>query len=263
MSRSLQSAGLICARVLAALLLAALLSCASARAQDLHVFAAASLKEALDDTAQQFQSVSGQKVALSYAASPALARQIENGAPADIFISADLDWMDYLDRRKLIRAGARANLLRNRLVMIAPAQGTLQVEIKPGFPLARLLGDGRLSMADPDSVPAGKYAKAALEKLGVWRGVEGKIARAENVRAALNFVARNETPLGIVYQTDANAEKKVRVVGRFPAETHPAIIYPVALIASSRHAAAPAFLTYLKSPDARAIFERYGFSLDQ
>ena len=263
MSRSLQSAGLICARFLTALLLAAPLSCASARAQDLHVFAAASLKEALDDTAQQFQRVSGQKVALSYAASPALARQIENGAPADIFISADLDWMDYLDRRKLIRAGARANLLRNRLVMIAPAQGTLQVEIKPGFPLARLLGDGRLSMADPDSVPAGKYAKAALEKLGVWRGVEGKIARAENVRAALNFVARNETPLGIVYQTDANAEKKVRVVGRFPAETHPAIIYPVALIASSRHAAAPAFLTYLKSPDARAIFERYGFSLDQ
>jgi len=263
MSRLLQFAGCIQTRFVAAMLLAALVFCASARAQDLHVFAAASLKEALDDAAQQFQRVNGQKIAVSYAASPALAKQIENGAPADIFISADLDWMDYVDQRKLIRAGTRANLLRNRLVLIAPAQSTVQVEIKPGFPLAKLLGDGRLSLADPDSVPAGKYAKAALEKLGVWSGVQEKIARAENVRAALNFVARNETPLGIVYQTDANAEKKVRVVGRFPAETHPGIIYPVALIAASRHAAAPAFFTYLKSPDARAIFEKYGFSVDQ
>ena len=263
MSRLLQFVGCIHTLFLAAVLLAALVFCASARAQDLHVFAAASLKEALDDAARQFQRVNGRKVAVSYAASPALAKQIENGAPADIFISADLDWMDYVDQRKLIRAGTRANLLRNRLVLIAPAQSTVQVEIKPGFPLAKLLGDGRLSLADPDSVPAGKYAKAALEKLGVWSGVEGKIARAENVRAALNFVARNETPLGIVYQTDASAEKKVRVVGRFAAETHPAIIYPVALIAASRHAAAPAFFTYLKSPDARAIFEKYGFSADQ
>ena len=200
---------------------------------------------------------------MSYAASPALAKQIENGAPADVFVSADLDWMDYVEQRKLVRGGSRANLLRNRLVLIEPADSKLQVEIKPGFPLAKLLGDGRLSMADPDSVPAGKYGKAALEKLGVWRSVEGKIARADNVRAALNFVASGETPLSIVYQTDAYAEKKVRIAARFPADTHPAIIYPVALIASSKHPAASSFVNYLKSREARAIFEKYGFSMDQ
>jgi molybdate transport system substrate-binding protein len=227
------------------------------------VFAAASLKEALDDAALQFQRASGQKVVLSYAASPALAKQIENGAPAAVFISADLDWMDYVAQRKLIKPGTRANLLRNRLVLIGPADGKVQVELKPGFPLAKLLGDGKLSMADPDSVPAGKYGKAALEKLGVWKSVERMVARGDNVRTALNFVARGEAPLGIVYQTDAYAEKKVRVVAQFPEDTHPAIIYPMALIASSRHAAAPVFVDYLKSREARAIFEKYGFSMDQ
>ncbi|HEV8518400.1 MAG TPA: molybdate ABC transporter substrate-binding protein [Burkholderiales bacterium] len=235
----------------------------TADAQNLVVFAAASLKEALDEAALQFQRANGQKVVVSYAASPALAKQIENRAPADVFISADLDWMDYIEQRKLVRAGSRVNLLRNRLVMIAPADSHVQVEIKPGFLLQKLLGDGKLSMADPDSVPAGKYGRAALEKLGVWRSVEGKIARADNVRAALNFVARGETPLGIVYQTDAYAEKKVRIAARFPADTHPAIIYPVAVIASSKHPAASSFVDYLKSADARAIFEKYGFSIDQ
>ncbi len=227
------------------------------------MFAAASLKESLDAVAQEFWRGNGQKVVVSYAASPALAKQIENGAPADVFISADLDWMDYIDQRKLIRAGTRRNLLRNRLVLIEPANSKVQAEITPGFPLAKLLGDGRLAMADPDSVPAGKYGKAALEKLGVWSSVEGKVARAENVRAALNFVARGEVPLGIVYQTDVYAEKKVRVVAQFSPDSHPAIIYPVAVIASSRHVAASVFVNYLKSAEARAIFEKYGFSMDQ
>jgi molybdate transport system substrate-binding protein len=232
-------------------------------AQDLTVFAAASLKEALDEAGQQFRRANGQKVVVAYAASSALAKQIENGAPADVFISADLDWMDYVDQRKLVKPGTRVNLLRNRLVLIAPVDSKAQVEIVSGFPLVKLLGDGRLAMADPDSVPAGKYGKAALEKLGLWASVQGKVARAENVRAALNFVARGETPLGIVYQTDAYAEKKVRIAARFPQDTYPAIIYPVAVTASSKHAAAPAFVNYLKSAEARAIFEKYGFSMDQ
>ena len=232
-------------------------------AQNLTVLAAASLKEALDDVAAQFQRASGNKVALSYAASSALAKQIENGAPADVFISADLDWMDYLDQRKLLRAGTRMNLLRNRLVLIAPAESRLQVEIKAGFALDKLLGDGKLSMADPDSVPAGKYGKAALEKLGAWSAVERRVARGDNVRTALNFVSRGEAPLGIVYETDAFAEKKVRVIARFPQDAHPAIIYPAAALAGSKHAATPAFLNDLKSGEARAIFEKYGFSRDQ
>lgn len=245
------------------LLLALLLTVVPARAQDLTVFAAASLKEALDEAGQHFLRANGQKVVIAYAASPALARQIENGAPADIFISADLDWMDYVEQRKLVKAGTRANLLHNRLVLIAPADSKLQIVLKPGFPLAKMLGDGRLSMADPDSVPAGKYGKAALEKLGVWSSVENRVARGDNVRAALVFVARSEAPLGIVYRTDAFAEKKVRIVARFSQETHAAITYPVAVTAASRHPAAAAFVNYLKSAEARAIFEKYGFSMDR
>jgi molybdate transport system substrate-binding protein len=251
------------ARFLLAVFFGGLLTFASAYAQDVTVFAAASLKEALDEAAQQFQRNSGRKVAVSYAASSALAKQIDNGAPADVFISADLDWMDYLEQRKLVKAGTRANLLRNRLVLIAPVDSKAQVEIRPGFPLAGLLGGGRLAMADPDSVPAGKYGKAALEKLGVWGDVAGRVARAENVRAALIFVARGETPLGIVYQTDANAEKKVRIVAQFPPDMYPPITYPVAITAASKRVAAPAFVDYLKSAQARAIFEKYGFSMDR
>lgn len=233
------------------------------RAQNLTVLAAASLKESLDEVATQFQRASGNKVALSYAASSALAKQIENGAPADVFISADLDWMDHLDRRKLLRDGTRMNLLRNRLVLIAPAESRVQVEIKAGFALDRLLGDGKLSMADPDSVPAGKYGKAALEKLGAWSAVGRKVARGDNVRTALNFVSRGEAPLGVVYETDAFAEKKVRVVARFPQDSYPPIMYPAAALAGSKQAATPALLAYLKSREARAIFEKYGFVMDQ
>lgn len=247
----------VCAAILLGLLLAT-----PVQAQDLTVFAAASLKEALDDVAQQFQKINNQKVVVSYAGTPALARQIESGAPADVFISADLDWMDYVDQRKLINVATRVNLLHNRLVLIAPVNSKVQVDIRPGFPLAKLLGDGKLAMADPDSVPAGKYGKAALEKLGVWSSVERNVARADNVRTAMNFVARGEAPLGVVYETDAFAEKKVRIMARFPQDTYPPIIYPVAVVASSKQATAPVFINYLKSREARAIFEKYGFSMD-
>lgn len=243
-------------------ILASLLAGVPAHAQSLTVFAAASLKEALDEVGQQFQREHGHHIVVSYAASSMLAKQIESGAPADVFISADLDWMDYVEQHKWVKAGTRTNLLRNRLVLIAPADSKVQADIKPGFALAKLLGDGRLAMADPDSVPAGKYGRAALEKLGVWAGVEAKVARGDNVRTALNFVARGEASLGIVYQTDAYAEKRVRIVAHFPQDTYPPIVYPMAVIASSRHAAAPVFATYLRSPQARAIFGKYGFGTD-
>ena len=196
---------------------------------------------------------------VSYAASPALARQIENGAPADIFVSADLEWMDYLEKRKLVRAGTRANLLSNRLVLIAPADSKAVLTIGPRFPLAALLGDKRLAMADPDSVPAGKYGRAALEALEVWAEVAPKVARAENVRAALALVARGEAPFGIVYATDAVAERKVRVIGEFAAHLHPAIVYPAALTSASKSERAGSFLQFLRSAEARPVWQQYGF----
>jgi molybdate transport system substrate-binding protein len=240
---------------LAALLLALCLP--AAHAQTVVVFAAASLKNALDDVA----ALSPSKPTISYAASSALAKQIESGAPAQVFISADLDWMDYLDRKKLIRDGTRKNLLGNKLVLIAPAGSNIQADIGPGFPLAKLLGDGRLATADPASVPAGKYTKSALEKLGVWDSVAGKLAPADNVRAALLLVARGEAPLGTVYATDAAVEPKVRVVAAFPDGSHPPIIYPAALTGSAP-ASGPAadFLALLSSPAARKVFEKHGFS---
>jgi len=229
----------------------------TAIAQSPVVFAAASLKNALDDVA----ALSPVKPVISYGASSALAKQIESGAPAQLFISADLDWMDYLEQRKLLREGTRKNILGNKLVMIAPADSTVKVDIQPGFPLARLLGDGRLATADPASVPAGKYTKAALEKLGVWDSVAGKLAPAENVRAALTLVARGETPLGTVYATDAAVEPKVRVVAVFPDGLHPPIIYPAALTSSAPASGAAAdFMTLLSSPAARKLFEKYGFT---
>ena len=227
-------------------------------AETVTVFAAASLKDALDAGVKAYQAESRDKIVVAYAASSALARQIEAGAPADIFISADLDWMDYLEQRRLIQAGTRRNLLRNRLVLIAPAGSGARVSIEPGFPLAKLLGNGRLAMADPAAVPAGKYGKASLEALGVWKDVQSKVAPAENVRAALVLVSRGEAPFGIVYSTDAAADPKVRVVGTFPENTHPPIIYPVAAVASAKPAAA-AFLKWLGEPPARAIFEKFGF----
>lgn len=230
------------------------------RAADLTVFAAASLKDALDELVRVFEPSVKHRIAVSYGASPALAKQIENGAPADVFISADLDWMDYAAARKLIVADSRTNLLGNRLVLIAPASSTTSVRIAPNFPLDALLGNDRLATADPDSVPAGKYGKAALESLGVWSKVSKKLARTENVRAALALVSRGEAPFGIVYRSDALADKKVRVVGEFPPSSHPPIVYPAALTAAGRSPIRARFLSYLKSGAARPIWEMHGFA---
>lgn len=251
------------APLLVAILLALLAPwSAPAHAEDVLVFAAASLRNALDDAVALYGRQGGGRVRVSYAASSTLARQIENGAPADIFISADRDWMDYLAARRLIRPKTRVDLLGNRLVLVAPADSRVTADIRPGFPLAALLGDGRLAMADPDSVPAGKYGKAALEALGVWQSVRDRIVRAENVRAALYFVDRGEAPLGIVYATDAAADKGVRIVGTFPPDSHPPIIYPAALTTAS-HApdAAARFLAFLESPAARPAFTKQGFAV--
>jgi molybdate transport system substrate-binding protein len=231
------------------------------QAANVTVFAAASLKEALDDAARQFEKSSGHKLSISYAGSNALAKQIEAGAPADVFISADLEWMDYLDTRHLLKPGTRFNLLRNTLVLIAPATSKLELRIAPGFGLAAALDGGKLSMANPDSVPAGKYGKSALEHLGVWASVQDKVARGENVRAALAFVSRAEAPLGIVYNTDALADKGVKIVDTFPADSHPPIIYPAALTVTSNSPAAQAFLDYLRTPAAARTWEKYGFGL--
>jgi molybdate transport system substrate-binding protein len=225
------------------------------------VFAAASLKNALDEAATRYEQRTRTRVRVSYAASSALARQIAAAAPADLFISADLEWMDYLAERRLIQPASRVNLLGNRLVLIAPHGSTASFPIDRAMPLARTLGDGRLAMADPDSVPAGKYGKAALEALGAWNAVATRVARAENVRAALALVARGECPLGVVYATDAAAEPKVRLVGAFPAGTHPPIVYPAALTAASTNPAARGFLEFLGSSEARPVFERHGFAV--
>lgn len=230
-----------------------------ATAQNLTVLAAASLKDALDQIATQYQQRGGDKPAISYAASSALARQIENGAPADIFISADLDWMVYVEKRNLLKAGTKTSLLRNEIVLVAPASSKANIEIKPGFPLAQALGNDRLAMADPDFVPAGKYGKASLEALGVWTSVAGRLIRAENVRDALRFVSRGEAPLGIVYRTDAAADKNVRIVAAFPGNTHPPIIYPAALLNAGKSADAAKFFDFIKSSAALDIFRKHGF----
>src|SRR5262245_7023972 len=232
-----------------------------AQGGDLVVFAAASLKNALDAVNAQWQKETGKKALISYASSPALAKQIEQGAQAQMFISADLDWMDYVAQRNLIKPGTRSNLLGNRIVLIAPKDTAKSVEIKPGFDLAKILGDGRLSMANVDSVPAGKYGKAALEKLGVWSSVSNRIAQAENVRAALLLVSRGETTAGIVYQTDAASDRNVEIIGAFPENSHPPIIYPIALTATATSPDAAAFLAYIKSDKARPLFEVQGFTV--
>jgi molybdate transport system substrate-binding protein len=218
------------------------------------VFAAASLKNALDEVA----AAAPAKPVISYGASSALARQIESGAPADVFISADLDWMDYVEKKGLIVAGTRKNLLGNRLVLIAPAKQPVHVTLGPGVDLR--LGRGRMALAEPNSVPAGKYAKAAFQKLGVWDQVASKVAPADNVRAALLLVARGEAPLGVVYQTDAKAEPSVMVAGVFPADSHPPIVYPAAALKGARNSAG-AFLELLSSPQARQVFEKHGFAV--
>lgn len=241
------------------LLLAMPVMAQSAEPRTITVFAAASLKESLDEAAAAWTKRSGQKVSISYAGSSALAQQIEQGAPADVFISADGEWMDYLQQRKLIDAGTRANLVGNRLVVIAPADSALRtLALKPAA-LRQALGDGRLAMAETASVPAGRYGKQALTALGLWESVSGQLAQADNVRAAMAFVSRGEAPLGIVYATDAQAEPKVRVVAAIPAGSHDTIVYPVARLARTPPAATKGFLAFLRGDHAKAIFKRAGF----
>jgi len=234
---------------------------ALAAADSVRVFAAASLKEAMDEQGMQFERATGNKTIVSYGASNALVKQIAAGAPADVFVSADVDWMDYLSERGLVVRDTRVDLLRNSLVLIAPSSSDSTLRIAPNFGLAAALGTQRLAMANPDSVPAGRYARSALEKLGVWPSVEGKLARSENVRAALTLVSRGEAPFGIVYRTDALADKRVRIVDEFPAASHPPIIYPAALVAGSKSGAARELLDYLHSAAARAVWQRFGFGV--
>ncbi len=225
------------------------------------VFAAASMRNALDDVDAAFTKKTGVKVVASYAASSALAKQIEQGAPADIFISADLKWMKYLDDKTLVAPATQVNLLGNSLVLIAPATSKLgHIDIKQGFDIAKLAGDDRIAVADTKAVPAGLYAKAALTSLGAWQAAEPKLAQAENVRATLAYVARGETPLGIVYSTDAKIEPKVKIIGTFPVGSHPAITYPVAGLAASKTTHVKAYLDFLQTQAAKTIFEKYGFS---
>jgi molybdate transport system substrate-binding protein len=247
--------------IAAAMAVAGKTSVIRAEAQPVLVFAAASLKNVLDEIDAGWRRDTGKRATVAYAASSVLAKQIENGAPADLFISADSDWMDYLATRKLIKPQSRSDLLGNSLVLIGPAAGAADLTIAPGFPLAATLGGGRLAMADPAAVPAGRYGKAALEKLGVWNTVASRLAAAENVRAALLLVARGEAPLGIVYSTDAAVEPGVRIVGTFPPDTHPPIVYPIALTASSTNPDAPALLVHLRGAAAHAQFQKAGFTV--
>jgi molybdate transport system substrate-binding protein len=252
------------AAALAFFLVAPLVSSpARAQSEPVVVFAAASMKNALDEAASAWTAKSKIEVKSSYASSSALAKQIEAGAPADIFISADLDWMDYVDNKKLVKEGTRSNLLGNSIVLVANKQEWTKgdVKITDGFPLAQLLGNDRLAMADTATVPAGKYGKAALEKLGVWDSVSGKLAQAENVRAALALVGRGEAPLGIVYKTDAAADTNVKIIGTFPGGSHKPIVYPAAQLSDSKNPKAAELLRFLGSPEAKAIFEKHGFSV--
>jgi molybdate transport system substrate-binding protein len=228
---------------------------------DLRVFAAASLKSVLDDANVRYRRVTRYHVVASYGGSDDLAQQIHYGAPADIFISADIDWMDYLADRNLIKPETRRNFLGNKLVLIASAGSAPKLAIGPNFPLAQALGNGRLAMADPAAVPAGKYGKAALEALGVWDSVKGRVAMTQDVRHALELVSRREAPLGIVYQSDALADRGVDIVGTFPASSHPPIIYPLAVIKTSTNPTAESYIAFLQSPEVKAAFGLPGFEL--
>jgi molybdate transport system substrate-binding protein len=245
-------------RALAASLLLALAPL-PAFAADVTVFGAASLSDALKEIAANYEKQSGKQVAVSLAASSVLARQIEASGGADVFISADLDWMDYLDNKNLIQHDTRENLLGNKLVLVAGKDVSTNITIAPHFDLLGALKGGRLAMADPDSVPAGKYGRTALISLGAWSSVVDHVVNAENVRVALAYVARGEAPLGIVYETDAKADSNVKVVGVFPENSHQPILYPAALIKDAKPEART-FLAYLASPAARAVFEKDGFT---
>ena len=239
-------------------MLTALLT-SQAPAADLNVFAAASLKTAIDTIDTQWRAKSGGKAIGVYAASNLLAKQIVEGAPADVFISADLAWMDELEKQGLIAKDTRRNLLGNTLVLVAPAGSGIKLELKPGADLLAALDGGRLAIGETKSVPAGRYAKAALQSLGLWDGVSGHLAEQVNVRAALQLVARGESPLGIVYGSDAKAEGKVEIAGMFPESSHPPILYPVAIMAASTNPEAADYLAFLKSDVAEAVFQSNGF----
>ncbi len=242
--------------VLTGLALLGLNKVSHAQASPLVIFAAASLKTALDEI------LTGQGVRVSYGASSLLARQIEQGAPADLFFSADLDWMDYLAGKGLIRAGSRIDLLGNRLALIAPKNTPQSIKLVPGVDLSGALGrDGRLAMANVEAVPAGRYGKTSLQSLGLWDSVRTRLAQADNVRAALALVARGEAPLGVVYATDAVAESAVQVLDLFPEDSHPPIVYPVAITQASRHPGAASMMDQLRGPAAQKIFEAQGFSV--
>lgn len=235
---------------------------AQAQTKDLVIFAAASMKNALDEAAANWVKESGKPAPkISYAASNTLAKQLENGAPADLFVSADLDWMDYAASKNLIKPDTRVSLLANRIVLVAGKDSTAKLDLKPGADVAGAVGAGRLAMGNVDSVPAGKYGKAALEKLGSWDKVKDKIAQADNVRAALLLVSRGEAPLGIVYATDAAADPQVKLVATFPEDSHPPIVYPVAVTKDSTNPDAQAFLAYLRSPAVKPVFEKQGFTV--
>jgi molybdate transport system substrate-binding protein len=235
------------------------LAAADTRQPQVLVFAAASLTDALREVGAAYERTTPVQIKMSFDASSNMARQIEAGAPADIFFSADTQWMDYLQSRNLLQANTRRNLLGNRLVLIAPVASHIELRIAPHFPLLAALGGGRLATGDPDSVPVGRYAHAALSVLGVWEEVAPHLVRAENVRAALIYVAHGDAPLGVVYASDALVDKGVRVVDTFPADTHPPIVYPVALTKAAKSEAA-GFLTYLAGAQGHAIFVKYGFT---
>ncbi|MCE9523037.1 MAG: molybdate ABC transporter substrate-binding protein [Alphaproteobacteria bacterium] len=243
--------GLVCAMAVGA----------RAADREVTVFAASSLTNAMQDIGRGFEAGGGAKVKFSFAASSLLARQIEAGAQADAFFAADTEWMNYLGERNLIQTATRKDILSNRLVLVANKDSVIRLKIAPGFALAQALGEGRLAVADPDSVPAGRYARSALTALGVWDSVAARLVRAENVRVALTYVARGEAPLGIVYETDAKSETQVKVVDVFPANSHLPIVYPAALTTHGTSAEAKAFLDYSKSAPAADVFKKYGFSV--
>ena len=243
------------------MVLSLLLAASSSRAADVTVFAAASLTDAVTELGKAYEAQGKGKIVASFASSSDLARQIERGAPADLFISADQQWADYLDQRGLLDTPSRLDLLRNDLVLVAPAGNAVKLAIAPGFKLAEALGDNRLAVGDPDHVPAGIYARQSLQSLGVWADIEPKLARAGSVRAALLFVERGDCPLGIVYRTDAQSDPKVRIVATFPPSSHAPVVYPAALVAGHHSPAAVEFLHFLTTPAAAAVFRRYGFEM--
>jgi molybdate transport system substrate-binding protein len=244
------------------LLLVGISGTAHSDSETVTVFAAASTTNAVTEIGGIFSKRNPVKVRTSFASSSMLAKQIQNGAPADIYISANVKWMDYLEANKMIESGSRIDLLGNRMVLIVPVDSTLdRIRIAPGFDLLSAIGQSRIAMGDPDHVPAGIYGKQALEQLGVWRAVEKHVARSKDVRAALALVERGEAPVGLVYATDAAITAKVKVVGTFPQTSHRPIVYPAAVVAGRRSPATDRFMALLRSPDAAAVFQKHGFSV--